>query len=136
MVKLLAGVPGSGKTKVMIKKANEAAAKAKGEVVFVDIVDKHSAMLDRNIRLVYTDEFKINSLSSLYGLLCGMISANRDIEEIYVDGVDKIALSPLDNVFVDFLELTEKFSNDNDLLVVLSSNIEGEDLEKAVERFK
>ncbi|MDO5063301.1 MAG: hypothetical protein Q4D77_08975, partial [Peptostreptococcaceae bacterium] len=90
MFKLQVGAPGSGKTKVMIQMANEAAETAKGEVVFIDIADKHSSMLNRKIRLVYTDEFKIDSLQSMYGLLCGMVSANRDIEQVYIDGLDKI----------------------------------------------
>ena len=57
MVKLYVGEPGSGKTKLMIGEANASAETAKGEVVFIDVVDKQNARLDRRVRLIYTTEF-------------------------------------------------------------------------------
>ncbi|MDO5095305.1 MAG: hypothetical protein Q4D65_01990 [Peptostreptococcaceae bacterium] len=136
MVKLHVGAPGSGKTKVMIQMANESAQTAKGEIVFVDIADKHSSMLDRKIRLVYTDEFKIDTISSLYGLLCGMVSANRDIERIYVDGLDKIVAAKIDDNIVEFCNLLEVFSKNNDLDLVFSASIEDPALLKQLEKFQ
>ncbi|MDO4711610.1 MAG: hypothetical protein Q4A75_06495 [Peptostreptococcaceae bacterium] len=136
MFKLQVGAPGSGKTKVMIQMANEAAETAKGEVVFIDIADKHSSMLSRKIRLVYTDEFKIDSLQSMYGLLCGMVSANRDIEQVYIDGLDKIVAAKIDSGVLEFLELAERFSKNNDLDLIISASIEDAELLKEVEKFQ
>lgn len=136
MVKLQVGAPGSGKTKIMIQMANEAAEAAKGEIVFIDIADKHSSMLNRKIRLVYTDEFKIDTLSSLYGLLCGMVSANRDIEQVYVDGLDKILAAPLDEKILEFLEFVQSFAKSNDLDLIISASIEDENLLKEVQKFQ
>lgn len=136
MVKLHVGAPGSGKTKVMIQMANESAQTAKGEIVFVDVADKHSSMLDRKIRLVYTDEFKIDTLSSLYGLLCGMVSANRDIEKVFVDGLDKIVHPSIDEKIVEFLELLEKFTKENDLDIIFSASIEDAGLLSKIEKFQ
>lgn len=136
MFKLQVGAPGSGKTKVMIQMANEAAETAKGEVVFIDIADKHSSMLNRKIRLVYTDEFKIDSLQSMYGLLCGMVSANRDIEQVYIDGLDKIVAAKIDSGIIEFLEHAEKFAKNHDLDLIVSASIEDAGLLKEVERFQ
>ncbi len=136
MVKLMAGAPGSGKTKVLIQMANEAAGTAKGEVVFVDIADKHSSMLDRKIRLVYTDEFNINSLKSLYGLLCGMISANRDVEGVYIDGLDKVVTNSLVDELPEFLDVVDDFTKKNDVNVVISASIEDAGLLEKVAKFQ
>lgn len=136
MVKLMVGAPGSGKTKVLIQMANEAAEAAKGEVVFVDVADKHSSMLNRQIRLVYTDEFKISRLSSIYGLLCGMISANRDVEKIFVDGLDKIVANQYEGQLLEFLELLEVFSKNNDVDIICTASLEDPQLLEDTKKFQ
>ncbi len=136
MVKLLVGSPGSGKTKIMIERANEAAANAKGEIVYVDVVDKHTLMLDRKIRIVFTKDFQIDELSSLYGLICGIVSGNFDIEHIFIDGVDKIVRGKIDSVFVEFMEVLSEFSEKNGLDLTVSANIEDENILKQVEKYQ
>ena len=127
MVKLYAGDPGSGKTKILLAEANEAAENAKGEVVFIDVVDKNSSRLDRRVRLIHTTEFEIDTLRSIYGLLCGIVSANRDVEKIFIDGLEKMA-SDLKPDFDEFLSLVKKFSENNDVDVVASISIEDPEL--------
>ncbi len=116
--------------------ANEAAEAAKGEVVFVDVADKHSSMLNRQIRLVYTDEFKISRLSSIYGLLCGMISANRDVEKIFVDGLDKIVANQYEGQLLEFLELLEVFSKNNDVDIICTASLEDSQLLEDTKKFQ
>lgn len=127
MVKLYAGDPGSGKTKILLAEANESAEHAKGEIVFIDVVDKHSSRLDRRVRLIHTTEFEIDTLRSIYGLLCGIVSANRDVEKIYIDGLEKM-VSDLKPDFDEFLSLVKKFSENNDVDVVASVSIEDPEL--------
>lgn len=133
MIKLQVGAPGSGKTKLMIQNANEAVQTTKGEIVFIDIADKHSSMLDTKIRIVHTNELNIDKFSSLYGLLCGMISANHDIDKIFVDGLNKIVNDDFDNKVVEFLELVKNFSNANNFEVIFSASTENEELIKKLE---
>lgn len=135
MVKLYVGEPGSGKTKIMIGEANASAETAKGEVVFIDIVDKQNARLDRRVRLIYTAEFEIDTLRSIYGLLCGIISANRDVEQIYVDGLEKMVVD-LKPDLDEFLSLIKKFSEKNDVDVILSASIEDPELLSITEKYK
>lgn len=135
MIKLQVGAPGSGKTKLMIQLANESVQNSKGDIVFVDIADKHSSMLDRKIRLVSTNELNIDRFSSLYGLLCGMVSANHDIEKIFVDGLNKMVSDNFDDNVVEFLELVQKFSNANNLEVVFSASSENASLLEKLNSF-
>lgn len=135
MVKMLIGAPGSGKTKLMIDDANNAALSTKGEIVYVDITDKHSSMLDRKIRLVYTNELNIDRFSSLYGLLCGMVSANHDIDKIFVDGLEKIVLDDFDTNVVEFLTLTDKFAKLNNLEIIFSASTANETLAQELKKF-
>lgn len=136
MVKLIVGAPGSGKTKVMIQMANEAAESAKGEVVFIDVADKHSSMLHRQIRVVHTYEFNVDRFSSLYGMLCGMVSANRDIEKVFIDGLDKIVSDNVADMLLGFLEVVDEFTRRNDLNAICSVSLEDPELLKSVEKFQ
>ena len=59
MIKLLLGQPGSGKTKDMIKRANEAVKSAKGHIVFIDESDE--AMAGYQSRYQIHQYFRVSS---------------------------------------------------------------------------
>jgi len=96
MIQLYCGRKGSGKTKSLIKLANEKVIKRKGNLVYFDDDDKMSYELDRNIRFISTDEFGLNNYDEFYGFLCGAISEDYDIEEMFIDGLLKITSSTID----------------------------------------
>lgn len=91
MVQLLAGEKGSGKTKVLLEKANAAAASAKGNVVFVDKDNSHMYELKNNIRLVNVSDYDVIGADALAGFLAGLAAADHDLEEIFIDRLAAIA---------------------------------------------
>ena len=95
MVKLLAGSAGSGKTKIMIDNANKEIENVRGTFVYVESTDKHMQLLNSKIRFVSTEDIKIDSFSAMYGFICGLTSANYDIQKIYIDGILKIVKEDL-----------------------------------------
>jgi len=122
MVKLLLGEAGSGKTKLMIAKANEMIANIKGELVYIELTNKHASQLHRNIRCVFTEEYSLDSLASVYGFLCGLTSANHDVESIFIDGLDQILHTEIDNVVFEFMNLVNDFSVKNSIDVFISAS--------------
>lgn len=90
MIQVFCDQRGSGKTKAMIKMANDEVKSNKGNIVYVD--DDNSAMfqLDNRIRLINSEDFKVNSWESFYGFLCGILSKDYDIESVYIDGLFNI----------------------------------------------
>ncbi|WBW98765.1 hypothetical protein [Oceanirhabdus sp. W0125-5] len=95
MIQLYCGRIGSGKTKSLIKLANEKVSKRKGNLVYIDDDDKMSYELDRNIRFISTDEFGLKNYDEFYGFLSGAISEDYDIEEMFIDGLLKITSSSI-----------------------------------------
>lgn len=87
MVTLIAGKKGSGKTKDIVKKANDDLQASKGNTIFID--DDNRAMYDlhHDIRFINLSEFPISSASEFFGFVCGLISNNYDIEKIFIDGI-------------------------------------------------
>lgn len=109
----MAGEKGKGKTKNLIKMANEASKSSKGHVVFIDDDRRHIYDLDHQIRFIEANEFPIDNLNEFFGFICGIISEDFDIDHIFIDGLLKVANidENMSSVLIDKLnELSEKFN--------------------------
>jgi len=112
MIQVFCNKRGSGKTKRLIELANTDLARAKGDSVYIDNDLKYIRQIDRRIRFVATKEFEIEDYEGFYGLLCGIISENYDIENIYIDGVFRIESSSIKESaywFKKIYKLSSKF---------------------------
>jgi len=95
MVKVLASKEGTGKTKRLIEMANERLNQTSGNVVFIDDDKKHIYQLKHDLRFISMDEYPIHSQDEFVGFVCGLISNNFDIRDIFIDGLTKVMeLSP------------------------------------------
>lgn len=115
MVTLIAGKKGSGKTKDIVKKANEELVASKGNVIFID--DDNRAMYDlhHDIRFINLGEFPITNSCEFLGFICGLISNNYDIEKIYIDGIMntvKISETEISEWFAKIDDISDAFSID------------------------
>jgi hypothetical protein len=93
MIQVFCNKRGSGKTKRLIELANTELATAKGDSVYIDNDLRYISQIDRRIRFVAVEKFDIENYQEFYGLLCGIVSENYDIENIYIDGVFRIESS-------------------------------------------
>lgn len=116
MIKVLIGKKGSGKTKTLIDSVNTAAEKAEGNVVFISSDTKrHMFDIKHRVRLVDTAAFVLKTYDEFYGFLCGLISNNFDITNIYVDSIFKIVgdkLDGADKFFEDIESLCKSYNID------------------------
>lgn len=113
MIKVFCAERGSGKTKRLIQLANEHLVNAKGDSVYIDDDSRPMMQLQREVRFITTNDFNINDCDSFYGLLCGLISQNYDLENIYVDGLSNITKCPITDhhsLFKKIVNLSEKFN--------------------------
>lgn len=88
MVKLLIGKKGSGKTKKIIDLANETVEEAKGNVVFINKNQRLMCDIKHSIRVICMEDFpNITNSDEYIGFLYGIISADHDIESIFIDSI-------------------------------------------------
>lgn len=112
MIKVFCARRGDGKTKRLIQLANEHLNNAKGDSVYIDDDSRRMMQLQREVRFITTGDFNIDDCDSFYGLLCGLISQNYDVENIYIDGLSNITNCPINDQHVLFKKikgLTDKF---------------------------
>lgn len=128
MIKLLIGKKGTGKTKELIAQVNNASEVAKGNVVFISN-NTSSAMYDitRKVRMIDTTDFDIINYSEFEGFICGIISGNYDITDMFIDGLFKIVSSDNLDGLEKFLSRLEKVSMKFGISFVLSLSIDVND---------
>lgn len=94
MIQLIVGAKGKGKTKHLLEKVNSAVKTVDGNIVYLDKNAKHMYELKNRIRLINTDEFPFTSTDEFIGFICGIVSQDHDLQEVYLD-------SFLDIAFID-----------------------------------
>ena len=91
MVELIVGKEGKGKTKQLLEKVNSEIKTASGNIVFLDRNDKHMFELNNKVRLVNVAEYEFTNSSEFLGFVCGILSQDHDIEQMYIDAILKVA---------------------------------------------
>lgn len=120
MIQLFFNQRGAGKSKNLVKLANEEIQKSKGSIIFIDNDNKRMLQLNKDVRLIPMDNYCINSYDQFYGFLQGIISRDYDVESIYIDSIadilEDIELDELEN----YLEKIELMSRELDVNVFLT----------------
>lgn len=105
MIKIITGKTGEGKTKLMIEAANQQVTSLKGNAIYIDSSINHRYALSHKIRLIEASAYPLKSRSSFIGFLCGIISANHDIEVVFIDELFKITQCSIDEISTFFEEI-------------------------------
>ncbi len=121
MIKIHIGLKGSGKTKKLIDDVNRAISDEKGNVVCITEGNRLMHDIDRDARLVNTEQFDIRNFDMFEGLLCGIIAQDFDVTHIFIDSVFKSVpsadMSTIDNLISSIEKLEEKFNVSFTLMV-------------------
>lgn len=126
MVELLIGKKGTGKTKALFEKMNNALSVAKGNVVFISNSTSNMYDISSKVRMADTSDFEIKTYSEFLGFICGIISRDYDITNIFVDGTFKIVGSDDLDGFEEFLGRLQEVSTKFNISFVLSVSIDAD----------
>ena len=91
MVEIICGKKGKGKTKHLLDKANTDIKSAQGNVVYLDKSQKHMYELSNKIRLINVTDFPVSNCDEFLGFICGIVSQDHDLQEMYLDSFLTIA---------------------------------------------
>ena len=120
MVNLIIGPRGCGKTKKFIEMTNNAADLNPNCVVCIEKGSISTFSVSYQARLIDIDEFdKINTYGEFYAFLCGLISGNYDIHEIYIDAILRICGRTMDE-FCRFVVELDQFSKTHNVNFTLT----------------
>ena len=93
MVQLIVGKKGKGKTKQLLDKVNSEVKDISGSIVYLDKSTKHMYELNNKVRLINVMDYPIDNCDEFLGFLCGIVSQDHDLEEMYLDSFLTIAFT-------------------------------------------
>ena len=91
MVQLIIGNKGRGKTRYLLEKVNSEVKDILGNICYLDKSSKHMFELNNRVRLINVSDFAIENTDQFIGFICGIISQDHDLEQMYFDSFLKIA---------------------------------------------
>ncbi len=126
MIQLIVGEKGKGKTKHLLEKVNASAKTSNGNIVYLDKNSKHMYELNNKIRLINASEFPISSEDEFVGFVCGIVSQDHDLEQVYFDSFMDVAYikdrTRVEDVVKKLDKISEQFKVDFVISVSLDSS--------------
>ncbi len=115
MVQLIVGRKGKGKTKCLLDKVNSEVKNILGNVVFLDKNTKHMYELNNKVRMIVVPEFMVETPEEFIGFTSGIISQDRDLQQVYLDSflsISGIGENDMTETVNKLDKLSEKFGID------------------------
>ena len=135
MVQLIVGRKGKGKTKQLLDKVNAEVKDIAGNVVYLDKSTKHMFELNNKIRLINVSDYMITNSDGFLGFICGIISQDHDLQQMYFDSFLDIAClkeTAIDSVVEKLESISKQFNVDFVLSVSLDENELSENVKSKV----
>ena len=112
-------MPG-GCAKVLLDKVNSSVATAAGNVVYLDKSQKHMYELNNKVRLINVIDYPVTNCDEFLGFICGIVSQDHDLEEMYLDSFLTIASIDSDADIVKSMEKLDIISEKYKVRFILS----------------
>ena len=130
MIQIIAGGKGTGKTKELITKANDAALLSVLPIIYLDKNNKHMYELSNQIRMINISDFHIENFQMFCGFLYGIASQYYNLKEIYLDSFLTIAhIEPSE--LEQALEAMARFSDSQGIDLVISVSMSADEMTEA-----
>ncbi len=127
MVQLIVGKQGKGKTKQLLDKVNSEINNIAGSIVYLDKSTKHMYELNNKVRLIDASQYGIAGSSEFIGFVCGIISQDHDLQQMYFDNFLKIACLEGADI-TDTIKRLEKISGNFNVDFILSLSMDESEL--------
>ncbi|MEE1216434.1 MAG: twitching motility protein PilT [Agathobacter sp.] len=126
MIEIICGEKGKGKTKELLNKVNSSVKGKEGSIVYLDKSQKHMYELNNQVRLINVMDYPIDNCDEFLGFVCGIVSQDHDLEEMYLDSFLTIASLEEEAAITKAIEkldiISEKFKVK--FILSVSKNIE------------
>lgn len=131
MVQLIVGKKGKGKTKQLLDKVNSEVKEISGNIVYLDKSTKHMYELNNKVRLIDVSQCYIENCDEFIGFVCGIISQDHDLQQMYFDSFLKIACLEESDISTA-VERLEKISAESKVDFILSVSLDKEELSEGL----
>ncbi len=120
MIEIIAGEKGKVKTKELLNRVNSAVTAASGNIVYLDKSQKHMYELNNKVRLINVTDYPIDNCDEFLGFVCGVVSQDNDLEEMYLDSFLTIASLETDEEICHAIQILDVISEKYNVKFILS----------------
>ena len=132
MLKIFAGLKGSGKTKNLIDMVNAAQSTTDGNVVCIEYGTKLIHEINNSTRLINIATYDVDGWKKLYGFVCGVLASNYDLTDLFIDSALKICKDDIEG-FKEFAQKVAPMLESQNVNFTMTASIE---VEKIPEELK
>ena len=120
MVKIIAGLKGSGKTKRLVDLVIDAVNNGDGDVVVIEKDRKLTFDIPYQARLIDAGVYDIGTVEFFKGMLCSIHSGNYDITHVFIDNFLKMFNDRSDETLTNFFIWLRSFAERENIDFVIS----------------
>lgn len=120
MIEIICGEKGKGKTKELLGRVNSSITTVSGNVVYLDKSQKHMYELNNKVRLINVVDYPISNCDEFLGFICGIVSQDHDLEEMYLDSFLTIAFIESNEDILKAIEKLDVISEKYKVRFILS----------------
>lgn len=133
MVKVIMGVKGSGKTKLLIELVRKALDEERGDVIVIEKERSLTYDIPYQARLIVAADYDFGPAEFMKGFISAMHAGNYDITHVFIDNLYKMFDDKSIAGAEDFLDWLEAFSVKEGVKFTLTLSAP---IETATERIK
>lgn len=133
MVKVIMGVKGSGKTKLLIEMVEKALEESRGAVVVLEKERSLTYDIPHQARLIVASNYDFGSTEFMKGFISAMHASNYDITHVFIDNLYKMFNDKTLSGAEDFLDWLNTFSEKEGIQFTLTLSAP---VESATERIR
>ena len=135
MVKLYAGLSGSGKTKEMIQAINRALEQETGSLVCIERGGKLRYDVNYKVRLIEYSEYQLEGMEALKAFISGLHAGNFDITHIFLKSVHRLLGTDKAEAITAFCDWCEGFGSANSVSFTMSAPIDPEHAPESLRKY-
>ncbi|MGN1122359.1 MAG: hypothetical protein ACI4RV_08330 [Eubacteriales bacterium] len=134
MLKIFAGLKGSGKTKHLIEMVNAAQSTTKGNVVCIEQGTKLIHEINSATRLINISDYGVDDWEKLYGFVCGVLASNYDLTDLFIDSALKICKNDISG-FEEFAKKVTPLLENQNVNFTMTASVEVEKIPESLKPY-
>ena len=134
MIQFILGQKGTGKTKFLIDRINDAVKKSAGNIVVIEKGYVLRYDVDHEARLIDIEDYDVHDFKTFYGFLAGLFAGNYDITEVFVDATFKIGGRDY-GAFADMIARLDKLTESTGAIVCFTVSCSLSDLPEELHKY-
>ena len=124
MVKLYAGLSGSGKTRQMLSDIDEAVKHETGSLVCIEMKTSLRYDVNYKVRLIEYQVYGLEGSRALRGFISGLHAGNFDITHIYLKSIHRLLGTDDVDAMADFVAWCERFGKANNVSFTMTARVD------------